>query len=143
MSDNLAEFTLYKKEADKGNSVAQFQLALMYESGRAVTKNYLKAIRYYELSASNGYIQAHYNLGNIYYRQGLFSEAEPFYLKALEISKINLGLINLETNLFRWNLASNYFRNGDIEDSIDLFDKLCICFGIECFLSYLKTPSCK
>jgi TPR repeat protein len=46
--------------------MAQFDLGLMYETGRGVEQSYEKAFEYYEQAAQLGYAKAQFNLGCCY-----------------------------------------------------------------------------
>ena len=48
-------FELYQKAANLGNGNAQYNLALIYESGNGIEKNIDKAIYWYEKSAKQGH----------------------------------------------------------------------------------------
>ena len=52
-----------KERAEQGDAAAQFNLALMYDSGQGVTQDYKKALKWYRLAAEQGYLSAQYNLG--------------------------------------------------------------------------------
>lgn len=58
--------TAMLEKAEKGNSIAQFNLGCLYESGEGVPKNLTKAIEWYLKSANQGLAQAQYNLAVIY-----------------------------------------------------------------------------
>ncbi len=53
--------------AVRGDRTAQFNLGLMYEKGRGVTRDMTRAILWYRRSASQGYADALNNLGRIYF----------------------------------------------------------------------------
>ena len=44
----------YKKAAEKGDSFAQFNLALMYYNGKGITQNYKKAYIWWSIAAAQG-----------------------------------------------------------------------------------------
>ena len=52
--------------AEKGDMVAQFNLAKMYRKGTGIPKDYKTAVKWYILSAEQGYAKAQYNLGVMY-----------------------------------------------------------------------------
>lgn len=60
---NLA-FKYFKYAADKGDSIGQFRIGLIYEYGLGVVKNSEKAIEYYVLSKNQGNIGAELKLLN-------------------------------------------------------------------------------
>ena len=59
----------YTLSANKGNSYAQFNLAICYENGDGVEKDMTKAIEFYTLSANQGNSRAQFNLA-ICYKNG-------------------------------------------------------------------------
>ena len=54
--------------AERGDAVAQFNLALMYDNGQGVRQDYQKALKWYALAAEQGDAEAQFNLGVMYYR---------------------------------------------------------------------------
>jgi uncharacterized protein len=52
--------------AEAGNADAQCSLGFMYDQGTGVPKNHAEAIKWYRLSAAQGYRQAQFFLGRIY-----------------------------------------------------------------------------
>ena len=53
--------------AEKGESLAQFYLGVMYEDGRGVTRDYGTALMWYRKAAEQGQVKAQNNLGGMYY----------------------------------------------------------------------------
>ena len=53
--------------ADRGESDVQFNLGVMYYSGRGVHRDYGEAEKWWRLAAEQGDAPAQYNLGNMYY----------------------------------------------------------------------------
>jgi len=53
-------------DALRGDSVAQFQIGVMYERGLWVEKNETLAVKWYEKAAHQGHIDAQYNIGIMY-----------------------------------------------------------------------------
>jgi hypothetical protein len=51
-------FTTFLKLAEQGNAEAQYNLGFMFEHGKGCVKNKLKASKWYELSAKQGYTDA-------------------------------------------------------------------------------------
>ena len=56
----------YRKAAGWGNSEAQYNLGLMYESGNGVTQDFARAFRWMRMSAMQGNPAAEVKLGDIY-----------------------------------------------------------------------------
>lgn len=57
----------YRKAAEKGNTDAQTNLALMYTEGRGVDLNALEAARWYRKAAEAGNVRAQYALALMYH----------------------------------------------------------------------------
>jgi TPR repeat protein len=55
--------------ADSGSPTAQFDLALLYDLGRGVPRNYDEAMKWYRKAADQGYSPAMTNIGILYYNQ--------------------------------------------------------------------------
>ena len=53
--------------ADQGDAQAQYNLALMYDTGEGVAKDYAEAARWYRLAAEQGDASAQYNLARKYF----------------------------------------------------------------------------
>ena len=56
----------YSKAANKGDDKAQFELGLMYQTGKGVTKNTPEAIKWWQQAANQGNVFAQYSLGVMY-----------------------------------------------------------------------------
>ena len=52
--------------AEQGDASAQYNLGVMYATGRGVPKDDAKAVKWYRLAAEQGYARAQYNLGVMY-----------------------------------------------------------------------------
>jgi len=63
--DYAGVFNLFKKVADKGNSNAQYNLAVGYSKGRGVPINYKKAYIWYSLASAQGHEKAKHNISVI------------------------------------------------------------------------------
>ena len=89
------------QSAKQGNADAQFNLGLMYESGRGVRQDYTKAVQWYRKAAGQGHAKAQYNLGGMYANgKGVLQnlvQAEQWYRKAAEQgiaeAQYNLGVM--------------------------------------------------
>lgn len=57
----------YYQIANKGDAKAQYILGLLLEEGRGIQQDLEKAIEWYTKSAENGYANAQYSLGSLYY----------------------------------------------------------------------------
>jgi TPR repeat protein len=87
-------------KAERGNPVAQFTLGSCYANGRGAPRDYVKAVRWYYLSARQGYAPAQNRLGVCYY-SGLgtprnYAGAVAWYRRAAQQgyapAQDNLGL---------------------------------------------------
>jgi len=85
--------------AEQGDSLAQYQLGVMYENGQGVLQDYKEAVKWYRLAAEQGFKWAQYNLGNKYYKgQGVLQndkEAVKWYRlgaeQGFDEAQYNLG----------------------------------------------------
>ena len=91
--------------ADAGHSAAQFNLAILYESGLGVEKHLGIAAHWYRTAAANGYDPAVFALGQLYYSGGPefprnVDEAFHWWLKGAErgdvYSQTKLAVVLLE-----------------------------------------------
>ena len=64
--DYSAALCIFKSLAEKGDMVAQFNLAKMYREGKGVSKDYKTAVEWFGLSAEQGNDAAQYHLGVAY-----------------------------------------------------------------------------
>ena len=110
--------------AEQGNATAQFNLGVMYATGRGVPQNYQVAEQWYILAATQGDVEAQYNLG-VMYRNGFGipqndqAAVEWFRLAAEQgnvPSQFNLGHLYdrgegvLQDNIYAhmwWNIAAS------------------------------------
>lgn len=53
--------------AAQGNAVAQFNLGVLYDTGRGVWQDYVLAAQWYRKAAKQGHAAAQFNLGGLYY----------------------------------------------------------------------------
>ena len=99
--------------AEAGNTAAQFNLGLMYSTGKGVVQDLGEAKKWYLLAGEQGYAKAQYYLGHMYdVGRGVnrdHSEARKWYL--LAAAQSNAKAQN--------NLAVIYeFGNGVLQDNI-------------------------
>ena len=64
--ENRQPVEAIKLEAEQGFMGAQFNLGIMYASGRGVPKDYVKAVEWYKKAAEQGLVNAQFNLGASY-----------------------------------------------------------------------------
>ena len=91
----------YIEAAEKGDAVAQYNLALSYEEGKEVKQDYKKAFEWYSKSAKKGYMPAQTSLG-VMYAKGLglkqdYKKAFEWYSKAAQkgysVAQYNLAVM--------------------------------------------------
>lgn len=97
-SQNYAEAAKwYRKAAEQGDQLAQYNLGIMYSQGQGVTTDINQAATWYLKSAQNGYSAAQYNLGSICYANKDFTEALKWFHKAADQGEVsamyNLGIM--------------------------------------------------
>jgi len=101
----LREFTA---AAEEGLVVAQYNLAILYFSGRGVEQDFDQAFRWTVAAADQGHTQAQFNLGALYYQgQGTSRDREAaleWYTKA--------G--NADYAPAQYNIGEMYFRGDGI-----------------------------
>jgi TPR repeat protein len=56
----------YLLGAEEGQAGAQYNLGLIYASGKGIPQDYAEAIKWYRLAAEQGHTDAQYNLGLLY-----------------------------------------------------------------------------
>ena len=56
----------FRKAAEQGHAVAQFNLGFMYANGKGVPKNRSKAVEWVHKAAEQGHEDAQFNLGSMY-----------------------------------------------------------------------------
>jgi hypothetical protein len=69
IDNDSKSFEEYSKAAAEGSPTAQFELALLYDVGRGVPRNYGEALKWYLKAAEQGYAPAMTNIGILYYNQ--------------------------------------------------------------------------
>jgi len=75
-------FLLLKKAANRGDSEAQHDLAVMLETGQGCSENLQEAIKWFQKSAENNYAPAQNVMGSMYELGN--SEISPDLLEAME-----------------------------------------------------------
>ncbi len=74
------EFREIKTRAESGDIEAQFQLAMMYDLGIGVPKNFSESGKWYQKAATAGVAEAQFQLGVRYYEHG--KKAKENYVTA-------------------------------------------------------------
>jgi uncharacterized protein len=65
--DPAAALTVLQPLAEQGNAAAQFQLGLIHDNGRGVTRDHAEALKLYRLAAVQGNAGAQRHLGELYF----------------------------------------------------------------------------
>jgi ankyrin repeat protein len=81
---------LFSVAAERGDDVAQYQLASLYRSGKGGKQSYLRAFRLFSASAEQGNINAMYQLA-VLYEKGLGTAPDSVLAKQWLISAANAG----------------------------------------------------
>lgn len=68
---------LFTESAEAGLEIAQYNLGVLYYSGRGVTQDYSQAFKWTQMAAEQGHANSQYNLGTLYYN-GLGMRSEIF-----------------------------------------------------------------
>ncbi len=85
-------FNFQKKMAERGVTISQFKLGLMFETGSGTTKNIESAIDWHKKAASKGYKPAINRLTYIEIQQDGFREKHRSWLKSLKVdARFNEG----------------------------------------------------
>ena len=91
--DAAAAVAWYRKSADQGHEMAEFNLANFYEWGEGVGQDDAQAALWYQKSADQGFAAAQYQLGRLYYLgHGVAkddAEAARWYWKAADQGDYN------------------------------------------------------
>ncbi len=66
LKDYSEAASLYRSLALEGDADAMYQLGVLFQMGRGVSKNHTKAVGWYEKAAAQGHMKAQFNLGTMY-----------------------------------------------------------------------------
>ena len=84
--DYTTALRIARPPAEQGNAAAQYDLAVLYERGRGVPRDYAEAASWYRKAAEQGFFPAQTNLGSMYEEgRGVaadINEAVAWYRKA-------------------------------------------------------------
>jgi uncharacterized protein len=64
--DYAAAASWYRKAAEQGNAMAQYNIGVMYEDRQGVPQDHAAAMSWYRKAAEQGYVDAQINLGILY-----------------------------------------------------------------------------
>lgn len=111
----------YELAAEAGNGIAMSNLAHCYRMGLGYVKNSAKAIEWYEKAIDNGYREALYKLGNLYYDGN--DDLEEDFAKAAEYMERGLtaGLTEGAFELGYMYGAGGYGLDADMEKSVKYY----------------------
>jgi len=98
--DYIAAFSFWSRDAKKGDSSAQFNLALLYQFGIGVEKSIKDAVYWYEIAARAGDAKAQNNLGHLFYEGQSVLKDVPRAVELFEKSA-RQGNANAQLNLSR------------------------------------------
>lgn len=143
--DNPAVAQL-RKAAELGDADAQFNLAVLYDTGRGVQQDYVRAALWYRRAADKGHVVAQYNLGNMYaagqgvprddrqavgwYRRSAEAGYAPAQFNLASMYEVGRGIDHDDAMALRWyrqaanqryapamyNLAAMYFRGQGVPE---------------------------
>jgi hypothetical protein len=65
--DHATALRVWKPLAEQGDRAAQYNLGLLFETGKGIAANKSSAITWYKKSAAQSFAKAHHNLGRLYY----------------------------------------------------------------------------
>jgi len=99
--DYAGAFTVFSRLAKAGNAEAQYNLAMLYRTGKGVKKDLNASFRWFQQAAEQGVSDAQYYLAYMYDNgetvEKNLSKAFEWYRKAAEqgqgLAQINLGVI--------------------------------------------------
>ncbi|HEC19813.1 MAG TPA: sel1 repeat family protein [Gammaproteobacteria bacterium] len=94
-------FTIFSRLAEAGNPEAQYNLAMLYRTGKGVAKDPVASLRWFRRAAEQGVADAQYYMGYFYDNgEGVTQDpkkAFAWYRKAAEqghgLAQINLGVL--------------------------------------------------
>src|SRR4051812_1039324 len=93
------EFQEAKKKAEAGDAEMQLQIAMMYDAGIGVPKNYIESGRWYLKAAQQGVAEAQFQLAVRYYQHG--KKAKENYVTAFQwfFKAANQGMPEAQYNV--------------------------------------------
>lgn len=74
---------------EQNDPMAQTNLAMCYLNGLGTEKNLLEAIKWYKIAANNGFTDANFRCGYVYYIMEQYAEAFSWLTKAAEFNDAN------------------------------------------------------
>ncbi|HEC18406.1 MAG TPA: sel1 repeat family protein [Gammaproteobacteria bacterium] len=67
LDETPSAFAFFREQAEQGSEEAQYNLAVMYETGWSVAVNHRQAVRWFREAARQGNVNAQLRLGMLYY----------------------------------------------------------------------------
>ena len=98
------------EQAKSGVAFAQFQLGTMYEHGDGVGVDIDRAIFWYELAAKQGYVDAQFNLGNIYHAHVKDDRKSAYWFEKAA---------DLGDKEAQYNIALDYYEGIGVEKDLE------------------------
>ena len=83
-------FSIMAGNAEKGDATAMLNLGICYEHGIGVSRNYSKALAWYQKAADNGVAEGYYNVG-VCYEIGMGDKADPQKAAAYFLQSAEMG----------------------------------------------------
>lgn len=108
-----AEINRLKKEAESGDADAAYELALKYDKGKEVPKDKNLSMKYYQLSAENGNVNAKYFIAMAIMAGDL--SGEPSYVFSLFTDAANNGMAEAQNML-----GTCYYNGYGVDKNSDL-----------------------
>lgn len=103
---------LYKKAAEAGDRMSQYQLAKLYYDGAIVQRNYKLSAKWYEKAAQDGYGLAQFCLAKMYYEgKGVVQDYVEAYKWAVLASASNESFSGLRENIKK-NMTKEQIAEG-------------------------------
>ncbi len=137
LKDYSTAASLYRLSALEGDTDSMYQLGVLFQMGRGVSKDHSKAVEWYKKAAEQGHVKAQFNLGAMY-ESGWgttpdYKMAYDYYRKAAAQghdraeSKCNMlrdgGLLMLgNTNLPREELLIATVKKNDLNNVVQLLN---------------------
>ena len=140
MKDDVRSAVWYRKSAEKGNVVAQYNLGNMYRNALGMKKDYIEAFEWFRRSAEKGNAEAQYAVGDMY-KNGLgtkknYAKAFEWFLRSAEkgnadaqyavgdMCKNGLGTKENYVKAFEWFLRSAEKGNADAQYAVgDMYEE--------------------
>lgn len=94
------------------SAVEQYNLGVAYETGKGETQSFAQAVKYFTMSASQGYVKAQYNLGVLYATGKGVTQSTP---QAIQWFKLAAAQGDVEA---QYNLGVLLTATGDPQEAV-------------------------